>query len=936
MKKNYLILILLFLCCLGASAQTITGTVLDNSNNEPMLGAIVVVKGTTIGTSTDLDGKFSLDVKQNPPFVITVSLLGFEPQDINVTEANINKPFKISLGQTTVQVGQVVVVDSRLTEKEKESPLTVESMGITAIKETPAANFYEGLGLMKGVDVNSASIGFKVINTRGFNSTSPVRSLQLIDGVDNQSPGLNFSLGNFLGASELDVQKVDLIVGASSAYYGPNAFNGVISISTKDPFIHKGLSVSLKGGERGLFEGAVRFADVVKNKKDREVFAYKLNLYYMRAHDWEADNLDPVTDATEGTSNPGGYDAVNRYGDENLTAGQNNATSINQQSQYPGLKVYHRTGYEEKDLVDYNSQNAKASVAFHFKPTEKIQVIIGSNFGTGTTVYQGDNRYSLKNILFFQNKLEIKQDGKFFVRFYATNENAGDSYDAVFTAFKLQDAVKSDADWSTDYRNYWARYITPKVKSLDGFPPGPTVGNPFDTTAANAVLAANQDSIVYWHELARAYADSSNNIRQTLARLTPGTAAFDSVFNSIISKNTYGEGGTHFYDKSALYHVQAEYKLSPKQVIDITMGTNFRLYMPNSRGTIFSDTAGRVIRNYELGFYLGLEKKFWHDKIKVDVTSRLDKNQNFPVLVSPAASFVITPVKDHTFRLSFSAAIRNPTLQDQYLYYNVGRAILVGNLTGFDSLVTTQSLIDALGGAAIDKNKLEYFNVAPVVPEKVKSVEIGYRGVFFNKVYIDGSYYFSFYKDFIGYQIGTKVYFDELGGFDLSRLQTYRVASNAKSQVTTQGFSVALNYYFWKWLAFNANYSWNVLNKKGTDDPLIPAFNTPENKFNVGISGRDIAFKKGNEAASHWGFSVNYKWVQGYLYEGSPQFTGYVPTYDMVDIQINKEVPKIYCTFKIGASNLLNNKKFQVYGGPRIGRLAYASILFDFDKIRKK
>src|SRR5690606_15317953 len=118
---------------------------------------------------------------------------------------------------------------------QKESPLTVETMGIIAIKETPAANFYEGLGNLKGVDVTASSLSFKVINTRGFNSTSPVRSLQIIDGVDNQSPGLNFSLGNFLGASELDVQKVDLIVGASSAYYGPNAFNGVIAMQTKSP-----------------------------------------------------------------------------------------------------------------------------------------------------------------------------------------------------------------------------------------------------------------------------------------------------------------------------------------------------------------------------------------------------------------------------------------------------------------------------------------------------------------------------------------------------------------------------------------------------------------------------------------------------------------------------------------------------------------------------
>ena len=143
------------------------------------------------------------------------------------------KNLKVKLVSVSQKIEGVEIVDSRITEKQKESALTVETMGIIAIKETPAANFYEGLGNLKGVDVTASGLAFKVINTRGFNSTSPVRSLQLIDGVDNQSPGLNFSLGNFLGASELDVQKVDLVVGASSAYYGPNAFNGVIAMTTK-------------------------------------------------------------------------------------------------------------------------------------------------------------------------------------------------------------------------------------------------------------------------------------------------------------------------------------------------------------------------------------------------------------------------------------------------------------------------------------------------------------------------------------------------------------------------------------------------------------------------------------------------------------------------------------------------------------------------------
>ena len=169
-----------------------------------------------------------------------------------IIEVKNSTPLKIQLQPTSNKLAEIRITDTRITKKQKQAPLTVEALDMRAIKETPSVNFYDGLGALKGVDITSASLGFKVINTRGFNSTSPVRSLQIIDGVDNQSPGLNFSLGNFLGVSELDIMMVEVIQGASSAYYGPNAFNGVINMITRDPFLDPGISVQYKFGNRNL------------------------------------------------------------------------------------------------------------------------------------------------------------------------------------------------------------------------------------------------------------------------------------------------------------------------------------------------------------------------------------------------------------------------------------------------------------------------------------------------------------------------------------------------------------------------------------------------------------------------------------------------------------------------------------------------------------
>jgi iron complex outermembrane recepter protein len=912
--------LLFLLIAAFSSAQTLTGTIRDAANNEALIGASIVIKGTTIGTTTDLNGRFTLNVNRKPPFTVVISYIGYRSSEQNIT--NLDKPLTFKLEADNVTLQSVEVVDSRITEKQRESALTVEAMDILAIKETPAPSFYQGLGNLKGVDMTTASLGFVVINTRGFNSTSPVRSLQLIDGVDNQSPGLNFSLGNFLGASELDVQKVDLIVGASSAFYGPNAFNGVISMTTKSPFVHQGLSASMKAGERALFETAVRYAQAYKDKNGNDKYAWKFNFFYLRANDWEADNLAASTDSRVPADSPGGYDAVNRYGDEDQSGGNDFSQPFSQRN-YPGLGIFYRTGYEEKDLVDYDTRNLKLSGAFHYMLTPKIELIAASNFGTGTTVYQGENRFSLKDILFFQNRIEVRKQDDWFIRAYATNEDAGNSYDAVFTAYRLQDAAKSNASWNTQYSTYWNQIIRPQVYGLPGMP-GQFSPN-YNQAVADSVIAANIDLIRMWHMQTRNSVDQNVTGNQQ-PFFVPGTARFDSAFSAITSRLP-SEGGTLFYDRSALYHAQAEKKFRFGNEWVVTAGANFRQYRPDSRGSIFSDTLQadgtyREITNSEFGIYAGFEKKF--GDFKWSGTARMDKNQNFPYVFSPATSLVYTPSEKHTFRVSLSSALRNPTLADQYLYYNVGRAILLGNLSGFDSLVTVGSFVDYLD--SLNTNRLRYFNVAPIRPEQVRTIEVGYRTML-NKLYLDMGYYYSWYTNFIGFNIGLDV---NLTTFGLpSSVQAYRVAANSRDVVTTQGFSLGGNYYYSRKYAFNFNYSWNVLNVRDSDDPIIPAFNTPEHKFNIGISGKDLITEIRGFSFTDWGFNINYKWIQGFLFEGSPQFTGLIPSYGLVDAQINKNLPFWKMNVKVGASNLLNNKVFQVYGGPRVGRLAYISLNLD-------
>ena len=609
----------------GGGSALIRGEIRDARSGQPLVGASVVIRGTTQGATTDLNGKFSIEgnLVSGQSYPLVISYIGYNTANINGVAGG--KSLVIKLEESALDLQGVEVVDSRISEKQKESALTVEAMDILAVKETPSPSFYQGLGTMKGVDLTTASLGFVIINTRGFNSTSPVRSLQLIDGVDNQAPGLNFSLGNFLGVSELDIQKVDLVVGASSAFFGPNAFNGVINMSTRSPFQHQGINASIKVGERALTETAFRYAWANKDRNGNDKMGWKFNMFYLKANDWRAENYGPSTASQNPKGAAGGYDAVNVYGDED--EGRFNDARA-EALQLPGLGIFYPSGYREADLVDYDINNLKLNTAFHYMLKPKVEFIASSNFGTGTTVYQGENRFRLKNILFFQNRLELRKEDDWFIRAYATNEDAGDSYDAVATAKRMKETFHTLDIWNKSYASVWQTSILDSIYGIGG-KPGllPDHWRPYRGSFSGIPTALGDslnfflnapgaaEALARWHNEVRFRVNNgyqTGNIRDAnpLPFALPGSAAFDSLFNVITTTlPNKGRGGTLFYDKSALYHLQGEKRFKPIENMEVVVGGSFRQYRPDSRGTIFSDT------------------------VRLAYQTKLDKNHDYYLLV---------------------------------------------------------------------------------------------------------------------------------------------------------------------------------------------------------------------------------------------------------------------------------------------------------------
>jgi iron complex outermembrane receptor protein len=908
MKRFLLLTIFLSFVQLAFSQNKITGTITDEKDR-PVAGANVIIKGKVTGTVTDASGTFDISTSTRPPLILVVSMVGYQRQEIEVPGSGTT--ISVKLVEAVEIMDQVVFAASRVDESILESPVSIEKMDSRDIRTTPSMNFYEGLQNLKGVEMVTSGLTFMQINTRGFNGTGNSRFLQLVDGVDNQTPGLGFAVGNMFGSSDLDMESAELIPGAASALYGPVAFNGVLMMRTKDPFQYQGLSAQVKVGANHFGESevsphmlgdySIRYAKAFNNK-----FAFKVNASYMHGLDWYAtnyDDVDPETPASQRGPNNPARNGLNLYGDDGAALPSPTSTAGR----------VSRTGYEEKDLTDYNVYSLKLNGALHYRITENATLSYQYNFGQGTANYTGSNRFSINNFTLQQHRVELK-GANFFVRGYTTIEDSHDSYNAKGLGQAINSTWRSDSDW-------YARYEAAWEGNVSGFAGG------------------NQAA-------ARSYADQG--------RYLPGTPEFEAAKATLIKKQ--GNGGAGILSQSALQHVDAQYDLSGKiKVFDLLVGGNFRRYNMFTNGTLFDDAGGHIFIK-EGGAFVQAGKKVLNDKLKVTASIRYDKNQNFDGHFTPRAAAVFSANKNHHFRGSFQTGFRNPTPGDQYIKLNAGVITILGgvpdnsrDLTVYQNSFTTTSL-GAFGAAfgqsmqqtqgnfpasiAAAKDQLVKSDVAFIKPERVKVWEIGYKGLLNNSLVVDANYYFNSYNDFILNQVVMEPQHDVLGAdgkinpdaaADIIQGKThlYQLYTNASDRVTSQGGTLGLTGLLPRSYTLGGNVTYASFNIRHARPEDIPAFNTPKFRTAVTFGNAKLTDQLGFNVA--WRWQSTYDWISTF----NGMRPGTIKAYNVVDAQISYKVSAIKSIVKIGGSNILNNRVYQAYGSPSIGAVYYVSLTFD-------
>jgi len=949
---------LLLASATAALAQTeliaISGLVREKGTQEALPGVSISVKGASVGTQSDGDGKFAFKAKLRYPFVLVFNALGHDPQELEIVSAS--QPISVTLDAKNVLTSEVVVSASRVEESRLKSPVAIEKLDIRAIKETPAPSFYDALENVKGVQMLTSSLTFKVQNTRGFNVPNNFRFMQLVDGVDMQAATLGVPLGNAIGPTELDIASVEITPGAASALYGMNAINGLANLTTKSPYTYQGLSVYQKIGVNHvdgidrkpsvLTETAIRWAQTFGTNSR---WAYKVNLDYLRGTDWLSNTQNdqnpqgfstsnPAFPELAGTANPAA-DLWNRYGDDTNSS---LSITIPYQGRNQAFTVT-RTGYYEKDLVNPIVRNIKADASLYYKLTDKLEVSYNYRFGLMDGVFQRGNKIQLDGVTVQNHKLELKGND-FVVRAYTLLENTGNSYNLNPLALNLDLQNGSNAVWG-------GKFTTALQNQLNA-----GVGLPAAMTAARAAADAG--------------------------RAEPGTQAFNDLKAQIIGTNNWDSGvnvkgapipgGAALSQHSRTYHTEGVWNLGPRiPFMDVLVGADARVYQIIPDGNNFVDFSrplaersqpgGDYVYYKKFGAFAQGSKLLLDDKLKLTASVRVDYNPEFTAKVNPRLAAVYTLADKHNFRASYQNGWRFPSLFEALSFVNNGNVRRVGGLArvneGLNYLQNsyTRASIDqfnaavnayvaanagstAAQAAVLPQNSrlLQVANLATEQPEQINAFEVGYRSVLLdNKLSIDADAYYNVYSGFLG-QVEVSVPKDGSGnqvtvGTDaaaLAALRTnrdarqdrYRVYTNSRQNYRSYGSTLGLTYNYAGKFTAGGNVNYNALSANSETDVFVTGFNTPKWAGSASFGNREIVH--------NLGFNVVYHWQTSFYWE-SPLANGQVPAYANLDAQVNLRVPSLKSTIKLGGTNIFDRRYYQYAAGPTIGALYYASITFD-------
>ena len=975
--KTFLRIFTLLFGIVSFAQTTVTGTVNDESGM-PLPGANVIVMGTSSGAISDFDGKFTLSVSQAPPFTVQISSVGFTSATEEVT-AN-NQDLSITLIEGSF-LDEVVVTASRVPQRIFESPVTVEKYSLKQIQRTPSADFFEGLQNVKGVQMNQTGLVFSQVNTRGFGTAYNEGFVTMVDGMNTQAPVFGFAVGNLIGLNELDVESVELLPGSASALYGMDAYKGIMSIKSKNPFEHEGISGYYRsgttqqevGGNNAFTDFGIRIA-----KKLSDKLAVKVAFSAKEGTEWAAGDTRHTRECSncgEGSIvegydlNAPDYDAVNEYGEQTFTGiqqmgliGLGALTGAPNAANYFDTVV--TTGYTEQELFGNEASNIKGNFGIYFRPNDDTEISFSSLMGTGEApLPAGNARYNIKDFVVQLHKLEVKTGGLTARAFY-TKEDAGKTTQstALATSVALAQPGGIQNGWGNTYLN---TYLGGAAIAA-GFTPDPAGVGAVLTTVVAPDIATGGTSFAnlfpagvnsQLHQAARAAADAN--------MLMPGSPGFNAAIDAatdqaILQFSDTGTLGALIKDVSEVSTFEANYDFEDKiSFANLIVGGLYRDFNLDTDGTLYTDYDDPIEYN-EYGVFAQMQKDLFDDNVSLTASMRYDKQSVMEdANVTPRLGLLFKLSDKSNVRVSAQLGYRNPTNQDKFIGLFNGQELLLG---------TTEDNIDRfnqdLGAADLDGDGVaetafnwtgDYvFNNAYnksafdssgtllaedldyVEAEKVTSYDIGYRYNTKNFT-LDVNAYYSQYENFIGTNsvyvpasilvngaIAQGLPSDQAiaatmaaGGF----LQ-FGMDANLDVPFDTFGMSLEAITKLNESTTMNFIYEYNELDYEAeANSDFELSWNTPKHRMKFGFTS-----KLGGGAT----LSANARYNSEYYYESS-FIDATIRENTVFDAKLMFGIKALdNLQFEVGGNNIAGREYVSIPGSGNIGSLYYAGAKMQF------
>ncbi len=572
------------------------------------------------------------------------------------------------------------------------------------------------------------------------------------------------------------IERVEVILGPSSALYGPNAHNGLLNTTTKDPRAYQGTTVALGAGNQSVFTGRLRHATKINDK-----FALKISGEYTQGE--EFDFTDTVYSVAGGV----------------------------QFAKYPEF------------LLNRNFDHLAGEAQLYYSVNKKSDLIVG---------YGASNSNNIGNTNAGRNQIR---------------------------------------DWGVSWAQ--VRYVSPRLYL-----------NLYNTwSGTDSTYAMNRRTLNYWSYKNARNTDGTPKFTEEVAR-SKSLASFWLPNAALPNGGSDLARGALFQDQSQRLNAEAQYNNSAGKLFDFIVGIQYQRDVANSNNTYLLDKGGDIVIG-QVGGYAQLERRF--GKFRTVLAARADNHDLYGFNFIPKAALVYNVGDNGAARLTYGQGIAAPTILN--LSANIFGGLLLGNGEGFtvkEVDITTQSIVNT-------------YQVQKLTVEKIKTIEMGYKGLLGGKLFVDANAYYNISENFLSPSIDiapNRELFDhdnnpatpnitKINGFATTRgdqplgeiTTVAPIVPNGESgantvlsyvnfgNVNTYGFDASLSYAFTPNLTAMLNYSWfgfdldetdraNDGNKDGLVNENDLPINTPSNKLGLGLN-----YSKKRLYASLFG-----RWVQEY------------------------------------------------------------------------